>query len=112
MKDHLLGDSFDVDKEGTGVSDISFLVEGSVSVPGADRFLKLRDGETLFFNEVVVNAGDVCTTVNKGIGVDGFQGVRRYDELQRNSHRFASHRYRYRRTSSFWGCSRRSRFPF
>ena len=29
----------------------------------------------MFFNEVVVNAGDVCTTINEGIGVDSFQGV-------------------------------------
>ena len=57
----------------------------------------------MFLDEVIVDAGDVCTAVNKGIGIDGFQGVQRYDELQRDSHRFASHWYRYRRTSSFWG---------
>jgi len=60
----------------------------------------------LFFNKVIVDAGDISTTIDKGVGVDGFQGVRGYDELQGNSHRFASHWYRYRRTSSFWGCSR------
>ena len=75
MKDHLLGDSFDVDKEGTGVSDISFLVEGSVSVPRADGFLEFDDGESVFFNKVVVDAGDISSTINEGVGVDGFQGM-------------------------------------
>jgi len=56
-------------------------------------------------NEAIVNAGDVRTTIDEGVGVDGFQGVRRYNELQRDSHRFASHRYRYRRTSKFGACS-------
>ena len=36
MKDYFLGDSFDVDKKGAGVSDISFLVEGPIGIPGAD----------------------------------------------------------------------------
>jgi len=36
MKDYFLGNSFDVGEEGTGVSDISFLVEGSIGVSGAD----------------------------------------------------------------------------
>jgi len=66
----------------------------------------------MFFNKVIVDAGDVCTAINEGVGVNSFQGVRGYNELQRDSHRFASHRYRYRRTSNFWGCSHQSRFPF
>jgi len=36
MKDHLLGDSFDVGEKGTGVLDVSFLVEGSIGIPGMD----------------------------------------------------------------------------
>ena len=36
MKDYFLGNSFDVGEEGTGISDISFLVEGSIGVLGVD----------------------------------------------------------------------------
>jgi len=66
----------------------------------------------MLFNKVIVDAGDVCTAIDESIGVNSFQGVQGYNELQRDSHRFASHRYRYRCTSNFWGCSRQSRFPF
>jgi len=40
MKDYFLGDSFDVGKKGTGVSDISFLVEGSISILETDEVFK------------------------------------------------------------------------
>jgi len=66
----------------------------------------------MFLYKVVIDARDVCTTIDESIGVDSFQGVRGFNELQRDPHRFASHWYRYRRTSNFWECSRRSRFPF
>jgi len=112
MEDYFLGNSFDVGEKGVGVQDISFLVERSIGVPRTDGFFEFRDRESVFFNEVVVDAGDVCTTINESVGVDGFQSMRGYDELQRDSHRFAGHWYRYRRTSNFWGCSCRSRFPF
>jgi len=36
MKDYFLGNSFNVGEEGTGVLDISFLVEGSIGVSEAD----------------------------------------------------------------------------
>ena len=106
MENHFLGDSFDIGEEGTGVQNVSFLVEGSISVSRADGFLEFDGGESMFFNKVVVDAGDICSAINEGVGVNGFQSVRRYDELQRDSHRFAGHWYRYRRTSNFWGCSR------
>jgi len=38
MEEYFLGDSFDVGKKGTGVSDISFLVEGSIGISGTDGF--------------------------------------------------------------------------
>jgi len=29
----------------------------------------------MFFNKVVVDAGDICTAIDESVGVDGFQGV-------------------------------------
>jgi len=72
VKDYFLGDSFNVGKKGAGVQDISFLVEGSIGVSRTDRFFEFRDGQSMFFDKVIVDAGDVCTAVDEGIGVDGF----------------------------------------
>jgi len=38
MKKYFLGDSFNVDKEGAGVLNVSFLIEGPIGVSGADGF--------------------------------------------------------------------------
>ena len=41
----------------------------------------------MFSDESPVEAGDACTTVNEGAGVDDFQGVRWFDKLDWDLHR-------------------------
>jgi len=105
VKDDFLGDSFNVDEESAGILDISLFIERSIGISGMDGVFEFRGGKAMFLNKVIVDAGDVHTAIDESIGVDGFQDVRGYNELQRDSHRLASHWYRYRCTSNFWGCS-------
>ena len=42
---------------------------------GLDGSFKLGSRKLVFLDKVPVNAGDVSTTVYKGVGVDGFHGV-------------------------------------
>ena len=39
-------------------------------------------------SELIVEARDICPTINEGVGVNGFHSVQWYDDLQRDSHRF------------------------
>jgi len=38
MEEYFLGDFFNTDKEGAGVLDVSFLVEGSIGISGVEGF--------------------------------------------------------------------------
>jgi len=38
MEEHFLGDPFNTDKEGAGVSDVSLLIEESIGISGAEGF--------------------------------------------------------------------------
>ena len=58
-----------------GVQDVSLLVVGVICILGSDGSFKLGSRESVFLDKVPVNAGDVSTTVYKGMGVDGFHGV-------------------------------------
>lgn len=51
---------------------ICLISEGSVSILGVDRYVQLSDWEVELFNEVIVNAGEICSAINQGIGVNGF----------------------------------------
>ena len=44
----------------------------------------------MFPDKPPVKAGDACTAVNEGAGVNSFQGVRWFDKLDWNVHRWSS----------------------
>ena len=51
----------------------------------------------MFSDKSPIKVGNACATVNKGVHVDSFQGVRWFDKLNRNLHRWGS-LYMYRST--------------
>ena len=75
MEGDLLNDSFDVEEEGGGEMDYSFTVNGVIGVSGVDWFFQPGSGKGMFSDKSPIEAGDACATVNKGTGVDSFQGV-------------------------------------
>ena len=72
MEGGLLGDTFDVKKEGRGEVDYPFAINGVVSVSCIDRFLQSCGGEGLFPDKSPVKARDACAAINKGMGVNSF----------------------------------------
>ena len=81
MGGDLPGNSFNVEEGGRGEADYSFTVDGVIGISSIDWFLQPGSGEGMLFNKPPVEAGDACTTVYEGTGVDGFQGVRWFDKL-------------------------------
>ena len=47
----------------------------------------------MFPDESPVETGDACATVNEGVGVNGFQGLRWFDKLDWDLHRGGSTLY-------------------
>ena len=90
MKGDFSSNSFYIEKEGGSEIDYSFTVNGIISVSGIDWFLQLGSREGMFFNKSPVETRDACTTINEGTGVDGFQGVRWFNKLDRDLHRWDS----------------------
>ena len=90
MEGNFSGNAFDVKEEGGGEANYPFAVNGVIGVPCIDRLLQPCGGKEMFFNETPVEAGDACATVNEGVGVDGFQGVRWFNKLDWNLHRWGS----------------------
>ena len=88
MEGDLLGNTFNVKKEGGGEANYPFAVNGVVGISCVDRFLQSCGGEGILPDEPPVETGDACATVNEGMGVDGFQGVRWFDELDWDLHRW------------------------
>ena len=72
----------------TGIFDQSLLVFGEISIANEDRSDKFGQWELMPSSELIVEARDICPTINEGMGVNGFHSVQWYDDLQRDSHRF------------------------
>lgn len=66
------------------------MLKGAISISREDRKFEFRNRELLFLDAVVIDAEKVSLIINKGVGVDSFQEVQGYDQLQRNSHGLAS----------------------
>ena len=90
MEGDLLSNPFDIEEEGGGETDYSFAVDGVISVCGIDWFFQPGGGKGMFSDKSPIKAGDACTTVNKGVSVDGFQGAQGFDKLNRDLHRWGS----------------------
>ena len=55
--------------------DYFFAVNVVIGISGIDWFVQPGSGEEVFPNKSPIKAGDACAAVNKGVGVNGFQGV-------------------------------------
>ena len=66
---------FDVEEEGGGEADYSFAINGVISVSGVYWFFQPGSGKGMFSDKPPIKAGDACATINKGAGVNSFQGV-------------------------------------
>ena len=64
MEGYFLGESLDVDKQITSVSDVTILVIGVVSISGSYRDGEFLSMEIVLLNKVSINTRNVCATVN------------------------------------------------
>ena len=64
MEDNLLGDAYNVDKEGAGVMDFSTFVEGGVCISGSKGFFEFGGWQPMFSDELPVNARDVSAAID------------------------------------------------
>ena len=81
MEGYFLDKSLDVDKQITSVSDVTTLVIGVVSISGLYRDGKFLSREVVFLNEVSINTGNVCATVDQRLDSDDFHGVQGDNQL-------------------------------
>ena len=88
VEEMFLGDPFDVGVESASIMNCTGFVRGLVYISNGDGGGEFLGGEFVFSDKLPVNAGDVSTGVYQCGGVDDFEGVRRGDQLYRNSHRF------------------------
>ena len=65
----------DIKEQGSGEPDYSFGVDRVVHVPGLDRGFQALGRDSLFSDKPPVDAGDTCSAVDKGSGVNGFHRV-------------------------------------
>ena len=63
VEEMLLGDPFDVGVEGTGVADCTSLVRSLVNIANSDGRGEFFCGESVFSDELPVNARDVSARV-------------------------------------------------
>ena len=72
MESDFLGDSFYIKEEGGYKADSALFIIGVVRIMYPDRNFESFCGKSVFLDKVIVNAGNVSATINKGAGVDGF----------------------------------------
>lgn len=75
MEGDFLSNSFNVKEEGGGEENLSIFVGRLVYVVDDDGGFESVSGKLVFSYESPVNAGDFCTAINKGMGVDSFHCV-------------------------------------
>lgn len=63
MNVNLLGGSLNIGEENADVFDVLF-VEESISVLGVDWHVQFSDWELVLFDEVIIDAGEICSTIN------------------------------------------------
>ena len=84
MEVYLLCDSFNVDEEFIGKSDISILFWQGICISGMNWFGKFHGKEFVFMDKLPVDAGYVHSTVDESSGVNGFHGVQWNNQLNRD----------------------------
>ena len=83
-----LCDPFDVGVESTSIVNCTCFVHSLLYILNSNGESKFLSGETVFSDELLVNAGDVSARVYQHGGVNDFEGVQRGDQLNRDTHRF------------------------
>ena len=68
------------------VSYVSVFVIGMISIPGLYRDNKFYSGKVVFLDNVLVNARDICATINQCLGVDDFYQMQRNYKLDGDLH--------------------------
>jgi hypothetical protein len=72
----LLVNLSNIDEEGGGEEDISFLVGGLINIADSDEYGEAILREVMLLDKGLVNVGDFCTTIDESRGVNDFKGVR------------------------------------
>ena len=75
IEEMFLGDPFDVHVKGASEMDCTSFVCRLANVTNGDGGGKFFSGESMFSDELPVNAGDVGTRVYQCRGVNNFEGV-------------------------------------
>ena len=84
----LLSNPFNVGIEGAGVVNCTGLVCGLVNISNSNGGGEFFSRESMFSDELPVNARDICTRIYQCGGVNDFEGVQGGDQLYRDMHRF------------------------
>ena len=72
MEGYFLGESLDINEQITGISDVFIFVMEVVGIPGLYGNREFCGGEVMLFDEVLIYARNVCTTINQCLGIDNF----------------------------------------
>ena len=88
VEEMFLGDPFDVGVEGASIVDCTGFVRSLIYIVNSDGGGEFLGRESMFSDELPVNAGDVGTGVYQCRGVNDFEGVQGGDQLNRDMHRF------------------------
>ena len=88
IKEMFLGDPFDICIESASVVNCASFVCSLVDILNGNGGGEFLGGESVFSDELPVDAGDVCARVYQCKGVNNFEGVRGGDQLNRDMHRF------------------------
>ena len=83
-----MSDSFYVGVEGASEANSTSFVCSLVDITNGNGGGKFFHGEVMFSDKLPVDARDVSTGVYQHRGVNDFEGVRRGDQLNRDTHRF------------------------
>ena len=88
VEEMFLSYPFDIGVKGTSIMDCTCFVRSLVYIVNSDGGGKFFCEEAVFPDELPVDARDVSTGVYQCGGVDDFEGVRRGDQLNRDTYRF------------------------
>ena len=86
MEGYFLGESLDVDKQITSVSDVTILVIGVGSISGLYRDREFLNREIVLLNKVLIDTRNDHAAVDERSGSDNFHGVQRDDQLNGDLH--------------------------
>ena len=84
MEGYFLGEPSDINKQITGVSDVSIFVVEVVSISDSYRNSEFCGGEVVLLDEVSVYARDICATIDQCLSINDFHRMQRNNKLNGN----------------------------